>query len=85
MIAIRVRLDDANNKHITVSAKSPHIKWEDDVTKILEGGLSEHELSPKNVQAQLTHYFVEDLGATLSHTVSADEVLFEVVQKAPVV
>ncbi len=85
VISIRMRLDESHNKHITVSAKSPHIKWEDDLTTILEGKLSSDNLSPKNVQAQLTHCFAKDLNATLLHTVSADEVLFEVVQSAPVI
>lgn len=84
VIAVRVHLDDMGNKRIRVSARSPHIKWEDDITQILEGRLSDDDLTPKNVQAKLTHYFVNDLDATLSHQVSADEVVFEVVQKSGV-
>mgnify|MGYP000216833971 CR=1 FL=1 len=82
VIAVRVHLDAGGAKHVTVSAKSPHIKWEKEITDILEGRLPPEELSAKNVQAQLTRYFADDLNATLLHKVSEDEVTFEVVQKA---
>lgn len=83
VIVVRVRMDDQGGKHVSVTAKSPHIKWDDEISKILDGKLSAEELTPKNVQAQLTHYFVKDLNATLLHTVLAEEVVFEVVQQAP--
>lgn len=82
VVAVRIRLNDAGDRHVTVSAKSPHIKWEKEITDILEGKLADDDLSPKNVQAQLTHYFADDLHVTLLHTVSEDEVVFEVVQKS---
>lgn len=82
VIAVRIGLD-GDTKVVTVSAKSPHIKWEQEVAQILEGKLADDNLSPKNVQAQLTRYFVDDLSATLGHKVSEDEVVFEVRQKLP--
>jgi len=81
VIAVRITQDAEGNKIVTVAAKSPHIKWEDETTKILQGEFSGDDLTPKNVQSQLTHYFVDDLRATLSHTVSENEVCFEVRQK----
>lgn len=80
-ISVRIALDAEGNKLVTVVAKSPHIKWEPEVTQIFEGKLDADHLSPKNVQAQLTKYFVDDLGATLSHTISEEQVSFEVLQK----
>ncbi|MDX2072998.1 MAG: histidine phosphotransferase family protein [Alphaproteobacteria bacterium] len=83
VITVRVQQDNEGKRHLSVSAKNTHIKWEQEITDILEGRLSTDDLSPKNVQAQLTRYFVDDLGATLLHKVSEDEVVFEVVQPAP--
>lgn len=78
---IEVRIGtDGENKLVTVKAKSPHVKWENEVTQILEGRLASDDLSSKNVQAQLTRYFVDDLHTSISHKVSDAEISFEVRQ-----
>lgn len=80
VIAVRIGLSPEGHKRVTVSAKGPNIKWEDDLTAILGGKISGDDITAKNVQAQLTHYFAEDLNATLTHTMTEEEVLFEVIQ-----
>jgi histidine phosphotransferase ChpT len=78
---ISVRIErEGDSKLVIVTAKSPHIKWEAEMSQILDGKLASDDLSPKNVQAQLTHYFVDDLNATISHKATEDEVIFEVRQ-----
>ena len=79
-ISVRMGLDSAGNKKVTITAKGQHLKWEAEMSKVLEGGAAVDQLDPKNVQAQLTHYFIKDLGATFAHQTTAESVSFEVVQ-----
>ncbi len=81
VIAVRIGLDAEGSKQVMVSAKGANLKWDGDVTHILSDGVGVDELTPKNVQAQLTHCFVQELGATLSHTLSEDEMTFVVMQR----
>lgn len=80
-VSVRISANAEGNRVLHVVAKGQNLKWENEVTQIFEGRLAAEELSPKNVQAQLTKYFVDDLGATISHKVSEEEISFEVIQK----
>jgi len=81
VISVRISLGADGNKHVVVNAKGSHVKWEPEVTQILDDKIKDEDLSPKNVQAQLTRYFADDLGVSLGHRASEEEVTFDVVQK----
>lgn len=83
-LMVRIGADAAGNKVVNVSAKSPHLKWEPEFDAVFAGKLSVEELTPKNVQAQLTKYFVDDLKATLSIKATEGMLEFEVFQKTVV-
>lgn len=80
VISLRIQ-QEGDAKIITVGAKSPHVKWDGELTPALEGRLAPEALTPKNVQAYLTHCFVEDLHATLIHELANEELIFKVMQK----
>lgn len=81
VISVRISIGADGNKHVIVSAKGTHLKWEPEMTQILNEKISDENLSPKNVQAALTRYFADDLGVSLAHKAGEEEVSFEVVQK----
>lgn len=82
-ISVRIS-QDGDEKHVVVEARSPQAKWDAEIGDVLDRNASEEDLSPKNIQAQLTKYFADDLQAALKHHVSDDGVLFEVVQKVQI-
>ena len=81
VISVRLRQDEAGDKHVAITAKGANLKWDNEMAQILEGKLSSEDLSAKNVQAQLTLYFAQDLNATLTHKLSNEEIVFEVMQR----
>jgi len=81
VISVRISIGADGNKHVHVGAKGTHVKWEAEVSKILDDKIDPEQLSPKNVQAQLTRYFADDLGVSLAHSANDEEVSFDVVQK----
>lgn len=82
VISVRISMDALDRKIIVVSAKGTTIKWEADAEKILLGATSDSALNAKNVQLHLTHYYIDDLNATIEIKVGEDELVLKVTQPA---
>lgn len=77
-IAVRVGKDAAGSQIITITVKGSHIKWDDSIGAILQNGSPDDAIDAKNVQMQLTHRFIKELGATLAIQPLADQLSFEI-------
>jgi histidine phosphotransferase ChpT len=79
-IGVRITQDADGGKRLTVNATGAGLKWESQFDKIFAGGFTVAELDPKNVQTYLTKRFADDIKATITHTLAADELVMTLVQ-----
>lgn len=79
-IAVRITQEVPDQKKLTITANGPGLKWEPEMDKLLAGQVSIAELSPKNIQTYLTKRFADDLKATLTYTISDENLVIQVVQ-----
>lgn len=82
-LSVRIDLDDQGSKRLRVVAKGSHLKWDEEIGQVMSGKYNPDALDPKNVQLQLTKFFVDDLQASFTYQVSDEEIAFEVVQPTP--
>lgn len=82
MVSLRIDHNEQGQKHISVIAKGPGLKWEQEWSQIFSGKFDAEQLSPKNVQIYLTKCYCDDLLSTLMHGHTEEELTMQVVQKA---
>ncbi|MDX2112552.1 MAG: histidine phosphotransferase family protein [Alphaproteobacteria bacterium] len=79
-LMVRIRQDEAGQRHVSVQASGAGLKWEPEMEHMLSGAVETSQLSPKNVQVYLTRRFAEDLRSRVEYRIGADEMELLVVQ-----
>lgn len=66
---------------LRLTASGEAVKWDKDVEQVLMQGVDTAQVSPKNVQQQLTHELAGELGAVLSFAADAQNLSITAVKK----
>lgn len=79
-LSVRIAPSPDGGRQLTVGAQGTGLKWEPEIEKVFAGQITASELTPKNVQVYLTKRFVDELRATLTHSIDGEALMIQVTQ-----